>query len=144
MTLCNILICTLYLFHFFIPFYPVGFTEICGVHILLNCTTRDEKCLTYLIQKSLLKYLPLPCLHHRVTLVMRLSRGCSEVIQAGKKSQSCSLMGKQSGLRTWRMFTVATNIITIMAGMPIPAITLQPAMERANTRDGSSRKQTSR
>uniref|UniRef100_A0A3B4X5U1 Solute carrier family 22 member 5-like n=1 Tax=Seriola lalandi dorsalis TaxID=1841481 RepID=A0A3B4X5U1_SERLL len=39
------------------------------------------------------------------------------------------------------MFTVATDIITITTGTPIPVITFQPAMERANTRDGSSRKQ---
>ena len=75
---------------------------------------------------------------------MKSSRGCSEVLQTGRKSQFCSLRGKQPGLCTWSMFTVAPDITTIMIGTPIPVITFHPAMERANTRDGSSKKQRRR
>lgn len=74
-------------------------------------------------------------------MVMRSSRGCREVIQVGRKSQFCSLIGKLFGLRACRMFTVATNIIIMTAGEQTPVITFQPAMERAKTREGSSTKQ---
>lgn len=89
-------------------------------------------------------YLPPPCLRLRVILVISLSRGFSEVIQMGRKSQFCSVSGKQSGLCDWSMLTVATNTVSRTAGMPTPVITFHPAMERANTRDGRSRKQRSR
>lgn len=75
---------------------------------------------------------------------MRSSSGCSEVIHTGRKSQFCSLCGKQPGLCTWSMFTAAHDIMTIMTGTPIPVITFHPAMERANTRDGNSKKQRRR
>lgn len=54
------------------------------------------------------------------------------------------LTGKLSGLRNRKMFNFATNIIIIMTGSPIPVIVFQLAIERANKRECSSRKQKRR
>lgn len=89
-------------------------------------------------------YLPLFCWKTLLIRVMRSSMGCSEIIQTGRKSQLRRLAGKYSGTYIWSKFTVATNINRTNTGTPIPAITFHPAMERANTRAGRSRKQRRR
>lgn len=54
------------------------------------------------------------------------------------------LTGKLSGLRNQKLLNFATNIIIVMTGSPIPVITFQLAIERANKREWSSRKQKRR
>lgn len=54
------------------------------------------------------------------------------------------LTGKLSGLCNQKMLNFATNIIIVMTGSPIPVIAFQLAIERANKRECSSRKQKRR
>lgn len=79
-----------------------------------------------------------------VDLVISLSRGLSECIHSGRKSQFLSHRGRWVGLCDCSRFTKMMKEATPANGAPTPTMACHPAIERPKTRAGRSRKQSRR